>query len=78
MKHLTFVQVQKMKSHITNFLSIANLIPEDEWLAIIKSIQEERKQLTKISNFAEMGNIFIVLFFVNELLEAILQKESSK
>ena len=78
MKHLTFVQVQKMRKLITDFLDIANKVEEDEWIKIIKSIREEKEQLQKISNFAEMGAIFIVLFVLNEILESVIKKNPSK
>ena len=77
MKQLTFIQVTKMKGLIIQFLSIANNIEEGEWVEIIKSIQGDKARLEKIQFGVELGNVFIMLFFLNEILESILSEESS-
>ena len=77
MKKETVNSISKMKKLVIDFLTIANSIDDEEWIEIVKSIREEKVRLSKIKFGVELGNIFIMLFFLNEVLESILQRESS-
>ena len=78
MKSKTKESVEKMKMLVVDFLSISNSIEEDEWIKVVKSIREEKDRLNKIQFGVDLGNIFLMLFFLNEILDSILQKELHK
>ena len=77
MKKETVNSISKMKKLVIDFLTIANSIDDEEWIEIVKSIREEKVRLSKIKFGVELGNIFIMLFFLNEVLESILQRETT-
>ena len=76
MKKKTIESVAKMKRLVIDFLTIANSIDDEEWIEVIRSVRKEKERLSKIQFGIELGNFFIMLFFLNEILESILQKES--
>lgn len=75
MKKKTTSSVAKMKKLVIDFLEIANSIDDAEWIEVIKSIRQEKERLNKIQFGIELGNVFIMLFFLNEIFESLLQKE---
>lgn len=74
MKPKTIESVSKMRGLIIRFLDIANHIEEEEWHEVIKSIQKERERLKRMKASGELGNIFVMLFFLNEILESIIDE----
>lgn len=65
----------KMNQLIINYLEIANSIPEDDWKKIILVSQKKKTHLKKILENTERGNLFMILFFVRELIESLLNEE---
>ena len=76
MKKMTIESVSKMRGLLVKLMDILNNIPEEEWTQMIKSIQREKEKLTRMKNIVELGNIFILLFFLQEILPTIIEEES--
>jgi len=71
----TKMSLMKMNQLIINYLEIANSIPEDDWKKIILASQKKKTHLKKILENTERGNLFMILFFVRELIESLLNEE---
>ena len=71
----TKMSLMKMNQLIINYLEIANSIPEDDWKKIILVSQKKKTHLKKILENTERGNLFMILFFVRELIESLLNEE---
>jgi len=71
----TKMSLMKMNQLIINYLEIANSIPEDDWKKIILVSQKKHTHLKHILENTERGNLFMILFFVRELIEALLNEE---
>jgi len=75
MKPNTKKSVSQMRGLIIQFLDISNKIDSEEWIEVIRSIQKEKEKLKRIENLARLGNIFVMLFFLQEILQAIVEEE---
>lgn len=56
-------------------LELANQIPEVDFRKIVLFSQVQKKYLKNINDNVERGNLFMMLFFVRELIEAILNSD---
>ena len=75
MKKQTKASVSQMRGLIIQFLDISNKIETEEWIELIRSIQKEKEKLKRIENLARLGNIFVMLFFLQEILEVVVKEE---
>lgn len=71
----TRMNLRKMNQLLVQYLEIANTIPEDDWKKIVLVSQKKRGHLRKIIENSERGNLFMILFFVRELIEALLNED---
>ena len=75
MEKKTKQTVGKMRGLIVQFLHLSNTIPSLEWVELVHSIQKEEGKLKRIENLARLGNVFVMLFFIAEILEEIVRDE---
>ena len=68
--------VSQMRGYLLKFLEVANQIEDDsEWREVILSIQKQEERLKRMEKSLQLGNIYVVLFFLNEILEAVVKDE---
>ena len=78
MKPKTRKSVSKMRGYLINFLQVANSIEDDsEWREVILSIQKQEERLKRMEKSLSLGNIYVVLFFLNEILETVINSDES-
>ena len=58
-------------------MAILNKIDEEDYGRFVKACQKQAGCIKGIKDNAERGNIFMVLFFVRELIEAVLDADES-
>jgi len=75
MKKQTKNSVSKMRNYLIRFLEVANSIEDDEWLLVIKASQKDTDRLRRMERSISLGNFRVVVFFLNELLEAVANDE---
>lgn len=78
MKYLdvkTKMSLVRIKALLADNLEILNGINEDDFKRIVLFSQNQKKILQNIHANTERGNIFMLLFFVRELVEACLHLE---
>jgi hypothetical protein len=73
MKAMTKFKVSLMRGHLLRFLELANTIEDDDWVSVIKFIQKEKQSLERMSKCTELGNIYVMLFFLNEILQSVIE-----
>lgn len=56
-------------------LELANQIPEGDFRKVVLFSQRQKKYLKNINDNVERGNLFMMLFFIRELIEAVLNSE---
>jgi hypothetical protein len=64
-----------MKQKLMEYLELANKIPEDDFRRIVLSAQRQKKYLKNITDNVERGNIFMMEFFIRELIESLLHSD---
>jgi hypothetical protein len=57
------------------FRELANRIPDGDFRVIVHAAQKQKKYLKNISENAERANLFLLLFWTRELIEAVLHSE---
>jgi len=72
----TKMSLVRMKKLIMDYLEVANSISEKDFRAIVLASQKQKKYLKNIHDNVERGNLFMMLFFIRELIEAIQSEES--
>lgn len=68
--------LNEMSRLIVKFLEVANSIPEKDWRKIVLASQREQRNIKGVSDNINRGNLFLVLFFVRELIQAILYSDN--
>ena len=58
-------------------LEFLNKMPEDDFRELVQATKNKKTQIKGILDNAGRGNIFMMMFFIRELIESILN-ESSK
>ena len=71
----TRMNLRKMNQLLIQYLEVANTIPENDWKQIVLVSQKKKSHLKKILENTERGNLFMILFFVRELIEALLNED---
>ena len=54
---------------LVEYLDIANRIPDDDFRKIVACTQKSEKLLKNVRDNVEQGNLFLILFWVRELIE---------
>ena len=55
-------------------LELLNKLPEDDFRELVKTARAKRSQIKGILDNAGRGNIFMMIFFIRELIENILNE----
>ena len=55
-------------------LELLNKLPEDDFRELVKTARTKRSQIKGILDNAGRGNIFMMIFFIRELIENILNE----
>jgi len=55
-------------------LELLNKIPEDDFRELIKTAKTKKSDIKGILDNAGRGNIFMMIFFIRELIERILNE----
>ena len=74
MKSITKKSVSQMRVHLIKFLAIAASIDDEDWIQVIKSVQKDKERLTRMKSSGELGNVYVMLFFLNEILESVVEE----
>ena len=55
-------------------LELLNKVPEDDFRELIKTARTKKSDIKGILDNAGRGNIFMMIFFIRELIESILNE----
>ena len=55
-------------------LELLNKMPENDFRELVKVAKAKKSDLKGIVDNAERGNIFMIIFFIRELIESILNE----
>ena len=69
------ILLQSMNRLLIQYLDLANKIPDEDWKKIVLVSQKQTRNIKGVTDNIQRGNLFMVLFFVRELIEAILHSE---
>ncbi len=67
--------LNSMNDLLVKYLDLANRIPEDDWKKIVLASQRQDRNIKGVMDNISRGNLFMVLFFVRELIQAILYSD---
>lgn len=56
-------------------LELLNKMPEDDFRELVKTSQTRKSTIKAILDNAGRGNIFMMMFFIRELIESILNDQ---
>jgi hypothetical protein len=68
--------LRSMVRRVVEYLELANQIPEEDFRKIVVFSQKQKKYLKNINDNVERGNLFMMLFFIRELIESILNEDT--
>jgi hypothetical protein len=66
-----------MTRKLVEFMELANRIPEDDYKTIVLTAQKMTHPSKGILDNVPRGNLFMVGFFLRELIEAVLHSEEN-
>jgi hypothetical protein len=69
------ILLHSMNRKIVEYLELANRIPDEDFRVIVHTAQQQKKYLKNITDNVERANLFMIVFFVRELIEAVLHSE---
>jgi hypothetical protein len=55
-------------------LELLNKIPEDDYRELVKTIKTKKSNIKGVLDNAGRGNVFMMIFFVRELIESVLNE----
>jgi hypothetical protein len=70
------IALQSMNRLLVQYLELANKIPEEDWKKIVLASQKQSQSIKGVTDNIQRGNLFMVLFFVRELIETLLNSEN--
>ena len=70
----SIVQFRAMTRKLMDYLELANAIPEKDFKEAVVKAQRHKKYIKGIMDNAERGNLFMIVFFLRELIESILNE----
>ena len=65
-----------MSRFLVQFMEVANKIPEDDYKKIVQIAQKLEKPKKGVRDNLERGNLFMMGFFLKEMIEALLHEEN--
>ena len=65
----------RVKRLLVDGMEILNSISEEDFKKIVLFSQRQKKHLKNIVDNVERGNIFMIIFFLRELVESLLNSE---
>jgi nitrogen regulatory protein PII len=74
MKSISIVLLMSVIRLLIQGMELLNKIPENDYREVVLSSQKRKDCIKGIVDNAQRGNIFMVLFFTRELLEAVRQE----
>jgi nitrogen regulatory protein PII len=74
MKSNSIVLLMSVIRLLIQGMELLNKIPENDYREVVLSSQKRKDCIKGIVDNAQRGNIFMVLFFTRELLEAVRQE----
>jgi len=66
------MSLMKMRKLLVEFLEICNGVNEQDFKTIVLASQKDKKNIKGILDNALRGNLFMLVFFLRELLESLL------
>lgn len=67
----SLAMLQSVIRKVMEIMEILNRIPEKDFERIVKTAQKRKPHLKKVMENCERGNVFLMFFFIRELLQAI-------
>jgi hypothetical protein len=55
-------------------LELLNKMPDDDFRELVKTAKTKKSDIKGILDNAERGNIFMMMFFIRELIESIVNE----
>ena len=68
------ILLRSMIRLLVQYLKLANKIDEDVFREIILQTQKHKHFIKSVMDNAERGNIFMMIFFIRELIESIVNE----
>lgn len=68
------VLLRSMIRKLVEYLDIANKIPDEDFRKIVHASQKRKKLLKNIRDNVERGNLFLIFFWVRELIEDLVNE----
>jgi hypothetical protein len=68
------ILLRSMIRKLVEYLEIANNIPDDDFRKIVACTQKREKLLKNVRDHVERGNLFLILFWVRELIEDLVNE----
>jgi hypothetical protein len=65
----------QMSRFLIQFMELANRIDEEDYKTIVLTAQKMTKPVKGVTDNISRGNVFMVGFFLRELIEAILHED---
>ena len=70
----TKIYLRMMAKLLVQFMQIANQIDEEEFRQVVNKARTKKAQIKGILDNAGRGNLFMVAFFLREMIESILNE----
>ncbi len=71
----TKIILRNMIRQLVIFLELANKIDEEEFRKMIPLIKAQKQSIKGVLDNAGRGNLFMMVFFIRELIETVLNDE---
>ena len=55
-------------------LELLNKMPEDDFRELVKTVKTKKADIKGVLDNAGRGNIFMMMFFIRELIESVLNE----
>ena len=65
------MQFNGMSRKLMDYMELANAIPEKDFKTAVKKAQKNKKCIKGIIDNAERGNLFMIAFFLRELVQSV-------
>jgi hypothetical protein len=68
------ILLRSMIGKLVAYLEIANKIPDEDFRKIVHASQKREKILKNVRDNVERGNLILILFWVTELIEDLVNE----
>jgi hypothetical protein len=69
------IMLRSVVRHLVQSMELLNQISEEDYRKIVLAAQKKKDCIKGILDNAGRGNIFMMLFFIRELIESVLNEE---